>query len=59
MMIAAPKRKTTRFPMRRVRKTEEASVNDREFWTEIVRGAGIILKAVAKRYLGKNLRISS
>jgi hypothetical protein len=45
--------------MRRVRKTEEAPVNDREFWTEIVRGAGIILKAIAKRYLGKDLRITT
>lgn len=34
-------------------------MNDREFWTEIVRGAGIILKAIAKRYLGKNLTINS
>jgi hypothetical protein len=34
-------------------------VNDRDFWTEIVRGLGICLKAVAKRYLGKDLRIIS
>lgn len=34
-------------------------MNEREFWTEIVRGAGIILKAVARRYLGKDLRITT
>ena len=34
-------------------------MNDKDFWTEIVRGAGIILKAIAKRYTGKNLTISS
>ena len=34
-------------------------MTEREFWTEIVRGAGIILKAVAKRYLGRDLKITS
>lgn len=34
-------------------------MSDRDFWTEIVRGAGIILKAIAKRYLGKDLKITS
>lgn len=34
-------------------------MNDRDFWTEIVRGAGIILKAIAKRYLNKDLRITT
>jgi len=34
-------------------------VNDREFWTEIVRGLGIILKALGTRYLGKKITISS
>lgn len=34
-------------------------MNDRDFWTEIVRGAGIILKAVAKRYLQRDLKITT
>jgi hypothetical protein len=34
-------------------------MNDRDFWTEIVRGLGICLKAVAKRYLNKDLKITS
>jgi hypothetical protein len=36
-----------------------AGMTDREFWTEVVRGVGIILKAVAKRYLGKDLKITT
>lgn len=36
-----------------------ATVDDKAFWTEIVRGAGIILKAIAARYTGKSLKITS
>jgi len=34
-------------------------MDERQFWTEIIRGAGIILKALAARYLGKKLTIST
>ena len=34
-------------------------MSDRDFWTEILRGAGIIMKAVAARYLGKQLKITT
>lgn len=34
-------------------------MSERDYWTEIIRGAGIILKAMAARYLGKKLNISA
>jgi hypothetical protein len=38
---------------------EADPVDDRAFWTEIVRALGIVLKAVAARYLGKKVTITT
>ena len=46
-MIVAPKRTTTSLPIRRSRTTEEAPVTEREFWLEIYRNVGHIVKGVA------------
>ncbi len=49
MMLVAPKRKTTRLLIRRLRTTEEAPMSERELLVELRRALMIALKAIEKR----------